>query len=85
MPFFTSKDKNSPMADNEVCWKVYFDIVMGEMDAGRVEMDLYCSTPKTSENFRALCTGEKGKCRRSPRNLHFLNSIFHRVIPGFMA
>ena len=71
-------------ADN-VCSKVFFDIAIDNMDAGRIEMDLFCSTPRTSENFRALCTGEKGRARRSGKPLHFKDSIFHRVIPGFMA
>merc|ERR1712156_495235 len=42
-------------------------------------------TPKTSENFRQLCTGESGKSQHSGKNLTFKGSSFHRVIAGFMA
>ena len=40
--------------------------------------------PKTAENFRALCTGEKGM-GKSQKPLWFKKTHFHRVIPGFMA
>merc|ERR1712083_148405 len=53
--------------------------------AERVTIELYAdSVPKTAENFRALCTGERGVGQLG-KPLHFKGSKFHRVIPGFMA
>jgi peptidylprolyl isomerase len=52
--------------------------------SGRLEMDLFADTPKTSENFRALCTGEKG-FGVGGKPLHYKNCVIHRIIPEFMA
>ena len=63
--------------------QVFFDISIGGTAAGRVEMELFKDVvPKTAENFRALCTGEKGK--NAMGALGF-GSSFHRVIPGLKA
>ena len=66
--------------------RVFMDVCVGGKSGtcGRIVMDLHASTPQTSENFRALCTGEKGM-GLSGKPLHFKNTKFHRVIPGFMA
>ena len=63
---------------------VFFDISIGGSPAGRITFDLAANTPKTSENFRALCTGEK-EVGKSGKPLHYKGVPFHRVIPGFMA
>lgn len=65
--------------------KVFFDITIGGQPAGRIEMELRADVvPKTAENFRCLCTGEKG-IGKSGKPLHFKGSAFHRVISQFMC
>jgi len=65
--------------------RVYFDITIGEKPAGRVVFELFADTvPKTAENFRALCTGEKGMGKQG-KALHFKGSRFHRIIQSFMC
>lgn len=64
--------------------KVFFDVEIGGQSAGRVVMGLFGETvPRTAENFRALCTGEKGVGQMG-KPLHYEGSKFHRVIPDFM-
>ena len=71
-------------ATNSANPRVYFDIALNGEPAGRVTFELFANVvPLTAENFRALCTGEKGT-GRSGKGLHFKGSAFHRVIPGFM-
>mmetsp|Transcript_15529 Transcript_15529/g.42427 ORF Transcript_15529/g.42427 Transcript_15529/m.42427 type:complete len:202 (-) Transcript_15529:59-664(-) len=65
--------------------RVFFDITIGGEGVGRIIMELRADVvPKTAENFRCLCTGEKG-VGKSGKPLHFKGSKFHRVIPGFMC
>jgi len=65
--------------------KVFFDVTIGGASAGRVTMELYADmVPRTAENFRALCTGEKGMGKLG-KPLHYKGSKFHRVIEGFMC
>ncbi len=65
--------------------KVYFDISIGGATTGRITFELFAdAAPKTVENFRALCTGEKG-VGKSGKPLHFKGSAFHRIIPQFMC
>merc|ERR1719395_434188 len=69
--------KNKTLAIR-TCPKAFFDIEIDGEKAGRVVMKLRKDVvPKTVENFRALCTGEKG--------FGYKGSAFHRIIPGFMC
>ncbi|WKY11809.1 hypothetical protein Q1695_003408 [Nippostrongylus brasiliensis] len=64
--------------------KVFLDVNIGNTPAGKIEIELFNDVvPKTAENFRALCTGEKG-VGKSGLPLHFKGSSFHRIIPDFM-
>ncbi|KAH9330801.1 hypothetical protein KI387_002909, partial [Taxus chinensis] len=69
----------------EISHKVYFDVEIGGKPAGRIVMGNYSVKlyQKTVENFRALCTGEKG-VGTSGKPLHYKGSSFHRIIPSFM-
>ena len=60
--------------------QTYFDIEIEDGEKGRVVMEIFSKqVPKTAENFRMICSGEKG----AP--WHYKDIIFHRIIKGFMA
>ena len=61
--------------DNPV---VFLEMSVGGTNLGRIEIELKEDVaPKTTENFKKLCTGEEG--------YGYAGSGFHRVIPGFMC
>ena len=58
--------------------RVFLDVDLGGSPCGRIVIELRADiVPKTAENFRALCTGEK--------DISFKGSTFHRIIKDFMA
>jgi peptidylprolyl isomerase len=64
--------------------RCFFDMTIGGEEAGRITFELFTdTTPKTCENFRALCTGEKGEGTMG-KPLHYKGSTFHRCIKNFM-
>ncbi|XP_011001981.1 PREDICTED: peptidyl-prolyl cis-trans isomerase CYP21-1-like [Populus euphratica] len=68
----------------EITHRVYLDVDIDEQRQGRIVIGLYGKVvSKTAENFRALCTGEKGKSA-SGKPLHYKGTPFHRIISGFM-
>ncbi|PUZ39625.1 hypothetical protein GQ55_9G342800 [Panicum hallii var. hallii] len=59
---------------------VFLDLNIGGEYVGRVVIELFADkVPKAAENFRLLCTGERGN------GLHYKGVPFHRVVPGFMC
>jgi len=65
--------------------KVFFEMSIGGQKKGRIVMELRADiVPRTAENFRALCTGEKGIGTKG-KPLHYKGTVFHRVIPDFMC
>lgn len=64
---------------------VFLDMSIDNKPAGKIVIELYTKTvPKTAENFKCLCTGEKGIGQTTQKALHFKSTIIHRVIPRFM-
>jgi len=65
--------------------RCFFDITVSDKPAGRLVFELYNEhCPKTCENFRALCTGEKGIGKTTNAKLNYQGSTFHRIIRDFM-
>lgn len=68
----------------EITQRVYFDIDIDGIAAGRIVIGLYGNVvPKTVKNFAKLCEGDLTDSR-SGKTLAFAGSAFHRVIPNFM-
>lgn len=65
--------------------KCYFDVSIGGQDCGRIIFKLFTDKcPKTCENFRCLCTGERGVSRKSGKPLHYKGTQFHRIVRNFI-
>lgn len=76
------RNQNSNCKKNPI---VFLDIAIESEKAGRIVIELFKDVvPRTAENFRALCTGEKG-IGINGKKLHYKGSIFHKVLSQFMV
>uniref|UniRef100_A0A3Q0S036 Peptidyl-prolyl cis-trans isomerase n=1 Tax=Amphilophus citrinellus TaxID=61819 RepID=A0A3Q0S036_AMPCI len=65
--------------------RCFFDIGISNVLVGRVVVELFADIcPKTCENFRCLCTGEKGIGKGTQKPLHYKGCLFHRIVKDFM-
>ena len=65
--------------------RVFLEISIDGEKQGRIIIELFADkVPTTCENFRVLCTGEKG-VGRSGAKLHYKGCKFHRIIPHFIV
>ncbi|EYU29230.1 hypothetical protein ABFS82_05G127600 [Erythranthe guttata] len=65
---------------------VFFDVSVDGDPLERMVFELFTDVaPRTAENFRALCTGEKGASLKTGRPLHYKGTFFHRIIKGYVA
>merc|ERR1719229_741567 len=65
---------------------VYLEVEISGVSIGRMIFKLYQNIcPKTCENFRCLCNGERGTGLITKMPLHYQGAKFHRIIPGFMC
>ena len=68
---------------NVDCLKKYFFF---SCSAGWVVFELYSDVvPKTTENFRCLCTGERGEGKSTFKPLHYKGTPIHRIVKGFIV
>lgn len=78
-------EERTEEVDYEITHRVFLDVDIDGQRLGRIVIGLYGQVvPKTVENFRALCTGEKGKSA-SGKALHYKGTPFHRIISGFVV
>lgn len=74
----TKNEEIKPETNNSY---VFFDISIDGEPKGKIVFELFNETPKTSENFRCLCTGEKG-IGLNDKQLNYKNNKFFKIIPG---
>ncbi|KAK3028473.1 hypothetical protein RJ639_040042 [Escallonia herrerae] len=81
---FSQQEEETVEEVHEITNRVFLDVDIDKQRVGRIVVGLYGQiVPKTTENFRVLCTGEMGK-GASGKPLHYKGTPFHRIIPGFM-
>ncbi|XP_027112042.1 peptidyl-prolyl cis-trans isomerase CYP21-1-like [Coffea arabica] len=81
---FPQQEEEKVEEVHEITHRVFLDVDIDKQHVGRIVIGLYGQVvPKTAENFRALCTGKKGKAAKG-KALRYKGTPFHRIIPGFM-
>lgn len=78
---------NFRMSDATQRPRCFFDISIGGLNSGRIVFELFTDVvPKTADNFRALCTGEKGVGSETNKPLHYkVNWIYFTAFNMLMC